>query len=445
VADMLKRTIPRYTSYPTAPHFSSAVGPEIYRSWLGELADAATLSVYLHVPFCAQLCRYCGCHTKATLRHDPIEAYVHRLIEEIELVAAHVGRRRVVHLHWGGGTPSIVGADRLAELHTVLADRFDLSSLREHAIELDPRHLTQPLAQMLAKIGVTRASLGVQDFTPGVQRAIGRIQPFRLVRDAVVMLNEVGINAINLDLMYGLPTQTLCDVRATISRAHALKPSRLAIFGYAHVPWFRPQQRLIDEAALPGLRERLAQAEAAHHALLELGYQPIGLDHYARPDDELAIAARAGRLRRNFQGYTTDEADALLGLGASAIGRLPQGFVQNAPDIGGYARAITSGRLATVKGVIFSTDDRLRGRIIEHLMCDLAVDIGAVQREMNLAAGGSFEGELQALAPLTNEGIVVIDGHRIQVPEKGRPYVRLVAAAFDAYLPTSQALHSVAV
>ena len=366
MANMLEKTVPRYTSYPTAPNFSAAVDADVYRSWLGSLGNDATLSLYLHVPYCRELCHYCGCNTKATLRDEPIEAYAQRLVEEIALVAGYTGQRKVTHIHWGGGTPSILDADLLKFITDELAHRFDLSSVSEHAIELDPRHLTRPLVEALRDIGVNRASLGVQDFSLHVQHAAGRIQPFDTVKNAVELLNEFGIGRINIDLMYGLPKQTVADVRRTVTLAHELGPQRVAVFGYAHVPWFRPQQRLIEQSDLPSSPERLAQAEAAHETLLQFGYRPVGLDHYARPDDQLV--AKSGRLQRNFQGYTDDDADALVGLGASAISRLPQGFAQNAPAVGNYSRAIAEGKLATAKGIALSDDDRLRGQIIERLM-----------------------------------------------------------------------------
>jgi oxygen-independent coproporphyrinogen III oxidase len=436
---MLNRNVPRYTSYPTAPHFTASVGPDTYKSWLRSLPEDASLSLYLHVPFCAQLCLYCGCTTKVTLRPQPIEAYAARLLEEIELVASEVGRRRIAHLHWGGGTPSILGPERLSRIHRTLATAFDLNAVGEHAIELDPRHVTPPLARALAHIGINRASLGVQDLNASVQVAIGRVQPFETVKNAVAMLGEVGITEINLDLMYGLPRQTVDDIHETIRQAHALSPSRLAVFGYAHVPWMKPHQRLIDAAALPGFGERQAQAAAAHAALVGLGYQPVGLDHYARRDDALAVAAREGRLRRNFQGYTTDTADALIGLGASAIGFLPAGYVQNAPDVGGYSRSIEAGHLATVKGWAISADDRLRAGVIERLMCDLSVDLDTV------AEPGYFADALASLLPCQRDGLVAIEGQRIKVTEKGRPFVRVLASAFDVYLQAKPGRHSIAV
>jgi oxygen-independent coproporphyrinogen III oxidase len=443
MANMLEKTVPRYTSYPTAPNFSSAVDADVYRSWLGELRDEATLSLYLHVPYCRELCNYCGCHTKATLRDEPIKAYAKRLAEEIALVAGHAGKRKVTHLHWGGGTPSILGTDLLKFITDEISRRFDLSALREHAIELDPRYLTQPLLQALRDIGVNRASLGVQDFSLHVQQAVGRIQPFDTVKNAVDLLNEFGIDRLNIDLMYGLPKQTVADVQRTATLAHELKPQRVAVFGYAHVPWFRPQQRLIEQSDLPSSQERLAQAQAAHETLVQFGYQPIGLDHYARPDDQLV--AKSGRLQRNFQGYTDDDADALVGLGASAISRLPQGFAQNAPAVGNYARAVAAGKLATVKGIALSDDDRLRGQIIERLMCDMAVDLDAIADESGFDIGTDFSDELNALQPFTENGSLLIEGRHIQITEKGRPYMRLVASAFDTYLTRSQSRHSAAV
>ena len=441
---MLNRNVPRYTSYPTAPHFTPSVGADIYASWLEALGGNAPLSLYLHGPFCAQLCLYCGCNTKVTLRRPPIEAYAERLIGEIGLVAKAVGRRRIQHLHWGGGTPSILGPAGLSKIHAALLQAFNPGEIGEHAIELDPRHVTVPLARALAQIGVNRASLGVQDLNISVQKAIGRVQPFETVKNAVAMLGEAGITKINFDLMYGLPGQTEDDIRETVRLAHALSPSRLAVFGYAHVPWMKPHQRLIEEAALPGFGERQAQSAAAHAALVALGYQPIGLDHYARQDDELAAAARQGRLHRNFQGYTTDDADALIGLGASAIGRLPQGYVQNAPDIAGYSRAINAGRLATVKGLAVMADDRVRGRVIERLMCDLSIDLAAVVDDAGVGRD-YFAQELERLAPFRRDGLVDVEGYRIRVSEKGRPFVRVLAAVFDVYLQEKPARHSLAV
>ena len=429
-----EQAAPRYTSYPTAPHFTAAVGPETYAGWLEELGEDARLSLYLHVPFCAELCHYCGCHTKVVRRREPIDAYADLLAREIDLLAARMAQQTVTAIHWGGGTPSMLGPDRLIALSDRLAAAFNCAGA-EHAIELDPRHIDRPLVDALARIGITRASLGVQEFSPRVQRAIGRVQPFEQVAAGVALLRQAGIADLNFDLMYGLPHQSADDLMRTIELAHTLAPSRIALFGYAHVPWFKTHQRLIDTAALAGASERLAQAESARQALIALGYVPVGLDHFARPGDSLATAAATGSLHRNFQGYTTDDADALIGLGVSAIGRMPQGFVQNAPDSGNYARAIENSRLATVRGIAVTADDRRRGRLIERLMCDFSADLD----------GLADDAALNALAPLTAEGLVTVANDRIAITHAGRPFVRLAAAAFDAYLGKGTARHSRAV
>jgi oxygen-independent coproporphyrinogen-3 oxidase len=439
-----ERSVPRYTSYPTAPHFTPEIGPDRYSSWLAALPSQATLSLYLHVPYCTAICNYCGCHTKAVRRQDPIERYAARMLREIELVGEATSARRVTHLHWGGGTPSILGESQIRRIVARLAEIFDLSSLREHAFELDPRYVTAPLAKALAESGVNRASLGAQDFSPRVQQAIGRIQPFDAVATAVATLRDAGIERINLDLMYGLPFQSVENIRRNAELAASLRPQRVAIFGYAHVPWMKTNQRLIDQSALPGAAERIAQAQAAADILVQHGYVSIGLDHFAKPNDDLAGAMRAGRLQRNFQGYTTDAADALIGLGASAIGRLPQGFVQNLPDVAGYSRMLDAGGFATAKGLALSPDDRMRAQIIERLMCDMSVDLGTVN-EPHSTQAADFSSEFDSLIPLAQDGIVRIEGCRVTMTELGRPFVRLVAAAFDAYLASSRARHSIAV
>ena len=435
---LAERNVPRYTSYPTAPHFSAAVTPAVYRQWLEALSPNATLSLYIHVPFCQELCHYCGCNTRAVRKREPIDAYAEELLKEIALLGMVAGRE-LTHLHWGGGTPSILGPRWLETIADRLATLFDLSGVKEHAIELDPRRVDRPLVGALKAIGVTRASLGVQDVSEDVQRLIGRVQPFALVERAAQWLREAGIRDLNIDLMYGLPGQTAAHVRDSAQRAAALKSQRLALFGYAHVPWFKTHQRLIDESQLPGLTERLEQAEAAAESLRAAGYESVGLDHFALPDDSLAVAAREKRLRRNFQGYTVDEADALIGLGASAIGKLPQGFAQNAPDLGGYSRSLAAGEFPIVKGLALSNDDRLRAAMIERLMCDLELDLAA------FGGRDRFAEEVESLAPLVDAGLARIEGEHIVMAAEGRAYVRIAAAAFDAHLAAGQKRHSLAV
>ena len=438
---LAERNVPRYTSYPTAPHFSNAVTPDVYAGWLSQLPADARVSLYLHVPYCRELCHYCGCHTQAVRKDGPIDAYAQALKAEIETLGRHLRQQSVTHLHWGGGTPSILPTQRIIEVADALCRSFNLAGMREHAIELDPRYVNEALAKCLVRIGVNRVSFGVQDLSPHVQAAIGRIQSYETVADAVALVRNAGITGINIDLMYGLPQQTIEDVRATAARVCAFNPMRIALFGYAHVPWFKKRQRLIDEARLPGSIERLSQLEAARQVFLSFGYEEIGFDHFAAPDDSLAIAARAGDLHRNFQGYTVDDAEALIGIGASAIGRLPQGYIQNDPGTASYSRAVLGGGFATVRGIALSPDDRLRAGIIERIMCDLSVDLAGAGSE----AGCGFETALTSLRPLADQGLLEIADRTVRITERGRPYLRLVAAAFDAYLPTSKSAHSRAV
>jgi oxygen-independent coproporphyrinogen-3 oxidase len=436
---------PRYTSYPTAPHFTATVTRDTYADWLRTLAPDARLSLYLHVPYCRTLCHYCGCHTKAAQRTAPVARYAQSLRRELALVAPYAGSRRVLRLHWGGGTPSILGATDLVATWRALGSQFDLSEVEEHAIELDPRAVDAKLVATLAFIRINRASLGIQDLTPHVQAAIGRAQPAPIVERAVHLLRDAGIYAINFDLMYGLPKQTVADIHQNIDFVAAILPPRIALFGYAHVPWFKSHQRLIDAADLPGAAERLLQAETAREALVRLGYVPIGLDHFALPGDALARAARTGRLRRNFQGYTDDQADAWLGFGASAIGRLPQGYAQNARDIHAYQRAIDGGLLPTEKGLRLSDDDRVRGAVIERLMCDLTVDLDATAGPRAAALRARLDERLVELFGPDAGLVVGRAGNRIEVTEHGRPFLRLIASALDEHLPRAIARHSAAV
>jgi oxygen-independent coproporphyrinogen-3 oxidase len=432
------RPVPRYTSYPTAPHFHDGIGRHDYREWLAELPSDVRLSLYLHVPFCHELCWYCGCHTTVARRYHPVAEYRDLLLREIDLVGATIGGRRPVrHIHFGGGTPTMLAPDDLRLLGGRLRARLDLEDAAEFAVEIDPRRLTRETVDALAATGVNRASLGVQDVNPEVQLAINRWQPFTVVERAVDWLRTAGIDGINFDLMYGLPRQTTARVRASVDAALALRPSRVALFGYAHVPWMKRHQRLIDEAALPDAAQRAAQFEAAGARLQEAGYVAIGLDHFALPEDSLAVAQREGRLHRNFQGYTTDDGAALLGFGASAIGSLPQGYVQNAVPILKYRDAIRGGRLATARGIRISADDRLRRGIIERLMCDFAVDLNGSAR--------SLAAELEALEPFRADGLLTVDEGVIRVESAGRPLIRTICAVFDAHLQQGLARHSRAV
>jgi oxygen-independent coproporphyrinogen III oxidase len=441
----LNRPVPRYTSYPTAPHFHAGVGARDYRRWLTELDSSEPLSIYLHIPFCQKLCWYCGCHTKIVARYEPVAAYVEALAREIDLIAGLMPRRfRVAHLHWGGGTPTILTPADFTGLMDRLRQRFDIAEDAEIAVELDPRCLDEARARTLAATGVTRASVGIQDFDADVQKAINRWQPYDVTAGAVGRLRGAGIDQISFDLMYGLPRQTVDTVLAASEIAVALEPQRLALFGYAHVPWMKPHQRRLDGQQLPDMAERQAQAAAAAEHLQRCGYRWIGLDHFARPDDALAQAASAGRLRRNFQGYTSDACHVLLGLGCSAIGALPQGYVQNATDLRSWRRMIETGVPATSRGFHLNDIDRLRGHVIERLMCDLAVDLEAATLRYGFRPS-VFEPEERELRRLEAEGLVTVEGRKIALTREGRPLMRIVAATFDTYLNNGAGRHVAAV
>ncbi|WP_428674690.1 oxygen-independent coproporphyrinogen III oxidase [Roseibium sp.] len=448
------RNVPRYTSYPTAPHFHDGVTAQTYADWLDAITLEDSLSLYLHVPFCKELCHYCGCHTKATRQEAPLVAYGATLGKEINLVARHLKTAGPVrHIHWGGGTPSLLPRQSLIDLAGLLRVNFDLAPDLEHAIELDPRLVTAQLADTLATIGVNRASLGVQDFDLAVQKAIGRVQPYEVVARATDHLRSAGLTALNFDLMYGLPGQTPATILDSVEKTLSLAPGRIALFGYAHVPWMRKHQRLIDESALPSAAERLELADLARTELQKAGYVAIGLDHFARADDSMAIALADGSLKRNFQGYTTDQGEQLIGFGVSSIGKLSKGYIQNMLDVGNWRRSIENGELPVSKGLALSVDDRARGRIIEELMTNYACDLAPVCQAYGLSTQDLADA-FPALEDLAADGLVHLDrsandNARVRVTEAGRPYVRLAAAAFDAYLADSQAAgkarHSAAV
>ena len=435
--------IPRYTSYPTAPNFSASVGEPEYRSWLSSLPPSSA-SLYLHIPFCKAMCWYCGCHTTVAAREAPVARYLDCLKQEIDLVARCAwGPLSVNHVHFGGGTPTLIPAQAMRRLMDQLRERFGFADRAEIAIEVDPRTLSADMAAALGRSGFTRASLGVQSFDPTVQAAINRVQSFEQTEAALRSLRDNGVERINFDLIYGLPHQSLRSCLDTVEQAVSLKPDRLAVFGYAHVPAFKPHQRKIKERALPGSADRFAHSRAIAAALIEAGHVEVGLDHFARPDDPLAIAAAAGRLHRNFQGYTTDAADVLIGLGASSIGRMPQGFIQNEVRIPHYQQAIAEGRLPVARGYAFAGDDRLRGALIERLMCDHKVDVAGVCNRF-----GADPAALLAGAPLERflaDGLIERDGSAILVRDHARPLVRSIAAAFDAHLASGGDRHSRAV
>ena len=436
---------PRYTSYPTAVQFTPDVTEATYRGWLAALPADEAVSLYLHIPFCERLCWYCGCNTRAVNQHNPIREYVNLLMRELHLLqGALPGRLPVKAVHLGGGTPNMLSVEELAIIFDGLRRVFHFEAGAEIAAELDPAVLSGEWIAAAARHGLNRASLGVQNLDHKVQAAVNRKESFEDIADCVEALRAAGVESVNLDLMYGLPHQTTRNTLATIEAILPLRPERLALFGYAHVPWMKAHQQLIDEAALPGPAERLEQSHAAAERLVSEGYVQIGLDHFALPTDPLAVAAQAGTMRRNFQGYTTDAAPTLIGLGASAIGTTPQGYVQNIAQELGWRHAVTDGKLPIARGVALTPDDRFRGDIIERLMCDFAVDLAAVCARHGRPLS-DLSDALDRLRPFKEDRLATWDGRRLEVTPRGRMLVRSVAALFDAHLAPDAQRHAKAI
>jgi len=440
-----KANVPRYTSYPTAPHFSTQFPASNYREWLARLDPEEPISLYLHVPFCKQMCWYCGCNMKLAARYSPVATYVQHLSREIDLIAdALPSRMPVSHLHFGGGTPTVLEPEDLASVMARLGMRFRLLPDAEIAIESDPRTLADSMIRQIGALHFNRASFGVQEFDPEVQTAINRIQPPEMVERAILGLRAAGVPSINFDLIYGLPHQTTATLCRTVEQCVAMRPDRIALFGYAHVPWVAKNQRMIDDGSLPTGPERAWQAKAAAATLVASGYIQIGIDHFALPHDSLAIAAAKGRLHRNFQGYTSDAARTLIGIGATSISRTPQGYVQNAGETAAWSRAVAAGKLPVARGHALRGQDQLRGHVIERIMCDGSVDLAAAGRSLGFADDWYAE-EMPELLQMQKDGLLTYSNGKLSLALEGLPLARVVAAVFDTYLRDSTARHSVAV
>jgi oxygen-independent coproporphyrinogen-3 oxidase len=430
--DYAAAAVPRYTSYPTALNFTDIDG-ETYGRWLRGIDDCEPMSVYLHVPFCRELCWYCGCATEVNRRPERVEAYARALGLEIDLVArAADGAPEIGHLHFGGGTPTQLAPNDFLRLVGLLDRSFRFAPDAEIAVEVDPRTLDSAMVEAFAAAGVNRVSLGVQDIDPDIQQAIHRIQPLETVLDAVDLLRAAGIGRISMDMIYGLPGQTERHVRATARAIAGAGAGRVSVFGYAHVPWFRKHQKAIDEAKLPDGPARFDQMLAAADELQSAGYLNIGFDHFASPTDGLALAASSGRLRRNFQGYTDDQSTTLLGFGASAIGNLPGGYAQNAAATNDWMKRVEEGALPVVRGCAITAEDRLRRALIEEVMCTGGVDAAAICSDHGAEAGAVADA-FWRLERLRLDGLVILDRERLQVRATplGRLYLRNIAACFD--------------
>ncbi|MET3592443.1 MULTISPECIES: oxygen-independent coproporphyrinogen III oxidase [Mesorhizobium] len=445
LAKSLAENVPRYTSYPTAPHFHPGLDAIVVRGWMETLEGDDEISLYLHIPYCDRLCWFCACHTKQTLHYAPVATFLRSLHREIETVGGLVGGRGMVRaVHFGGGSPTMLRPDDILALGKALRDRFDFLDDASLSVEIDPNDMDEGRLDAFAAIGMTRASLGVQDFDPKVQKAINREQSFALTKSIVDAVRARGVTSVNLDLLYGLPHQTLESVAATVAQALTLTPDRLALFGYAHVPWFKKHQTMIDEAWLPDSAARLAQSQLAARLIVDAGYEALGLDHFAKPQDSLAVAAHGGKIRRNFQGYTEDRCETLIGLGPSSISRYRQGYAQNIVATGEYERAVDSGQLAIARGIKLSVDDQARGWVIERLMCQFAFSAVDLVDRFG-AVGQKLLCEASRLAISSQGELLRLEGENFVVPEESRPLVRTVAAKFDKYLRNGSARHSVAV
>jgi oxygen-independent coproporphyrinogen III oxidase len=426
---------PRYTSYPTAVEWHGGFDAEAFAEAL-ERADSAgsdPLSLYVHIPFCRSRCRFCGCASDVSRETAEYDAYLDALRIELDHTAALLPNRRgVAGLHLGGGTPTVLDSNRLRRLTTLIGDRFDLSDAAELALEAAPAATEPEQIDTLADLGFNRVSFGVQDFTPRVQEAVNRVQSIQATRTLVDRARDHRMG-INIDLMYGLPHQTPETWQKTLDTVIDMGADRLAVFGYAHVPWMRPHQKELDEAALPDAALRLALFRAAHERLVEAGYVYIGMDHFALPEDPLAEALANRALWRNFQGYTVRQATILLGFGATAISDLGEVFAQNAPKTAAYQQSVRERGSAIFRGMTTSSDDRLRRQVITELMCNLSLDTDAVSREFNIDFWEYFKAEQTGLARLAEDDLVTYDDKQIRVTALGRMFVRHVGLVFDIY------------
>ena len=435
--------VPRYTSYPTAPQFKPGVGGDLVSRWISEIPEGSSVSLYVHVPFCRRLCWFCACRTQGTQTAEPVAAYVGTLKKELALIKAVLPRGVTLeHLHWGGGTPTLLEPQMIADLAGAIFDVAPLAEGAQFSVEIDPTEIDDARLDALAAAGLNRASIGVQDFDPMIQEVIGRPQSYEVTKEAVDGLRARGIRSLNVDLLYGLPHQTDARIADSVNKVISLGPDRIALFGYAHVPWMSKRQQLIPTDALPTPEARLELYNVARDLFVGAGMEEIGIDHFARPDDGLAVAHRNGTMHRNFQGYTEDKSPALIPVGASSIGRFPQGYAQNEPATSKYQERIRAGSLATAKGHVFAGDDLVRARIIELLLCDFRADLRAVAAENDVAPEGvlAMADGLDAALP----GTTTLEDGVLTILDDARPLARIIARYFDAY-DMASARHSQAV
>lgn len=429
---LLDKTVPRYTSYPTAAEFTPALDAAAQAQALAKVAPDARLSLYVHIPFCRSICWYCGCTTGAAGHAARRAAYVTALLQEIHMVGARLqGRGQLASIHFGGGSPNALPIADVTRIVHAVHQNFSAARYATLDMELDPRTLDAPYIEALGGLGLQRASLGVQTFAPHVQKAVHRIQPFEMIAQCCAQLRAAGVGALNFDLLYGLPHQSGADIENSIAQALSLAPARLAVFGYAHMPHIMARQRAIDTEALPSLKDRFTQSAMAYRLLGDAGYRAIGFDHFAQPQDPLAQAQAQGRLRRNFQGFTDDPSDVLIGLGASAISHFGDVIIQNEKMSGAYGQRIMSGQLAGTRGVRRTAEDMMRASIIENILCHGFADVQKITGYRDVWKNMSWEAD--ALVAFIERDLVVCDANTVRLKAAALPYARSIASVFDAY------------
>ncbi len=429
---------PRYTSYPTAPHFNEGFDEAEYQDRLRVASSRPTepLSMYVHIPFCEARCTYCGCNVVISPRRGPEEGYLAAVEAELDLLGQRLGdRRQLNQLHWGGGTPTYLSSEQCERLFLAITDRFPLTPDAEVAIEADPCVTTPNQLATLRRLGFNRLSMGVQDVAPDVQEAVARPQPVERTRELVEEARRLGFESINLDLIYGLPRQTESGFRTSVQTViRELAPDRVACFSYAHVPWIKPHQRQLDEDALPRGWEKFSLFAGAAEEFAAAGYRFVGFDHFARPDDELARALDGSRLHRNFMGYTVMPASDQVGVGVTAIGEISGAYAANQRNLARYQRAVTDGRLPVERGIGRTAEDELRGAVIRQIICTLELDFDAIRRDFGVDPEVHFAGAFATLQEMVNDDLLVIKDESLQVTPKGRFFLRNVCMPFDAYL-----------
>ena len=437
---------PRYTSYPPATKFTDAI------SW-GELAAKIDennrvprdLSVYFHIPFCETLCWFCGCTTVITLNHDQGMGYVEALGREVAKMAPRLNsRRQAVQVHLGGGSPTFLRPDEIRRLGEIIHQHFTLAPDIEAGVEVDPRRLTRDHLAALREIGFNRASMGVQDFNPQVQQAVHRIQPRELTQQAIDWLRELGFGSINLDLIYGLPQQTPASFNETLDTVLAMKPDRLAVFSYAHVPWIKPSQKILEQKVLPAPETKLQVLKLVIEKLTADGqYVYIGMDHFAKPTDELAVAQREKKLQRNFQGYSTRAGADIYAFGMSSISQIPDAYWQNEKELPKWQAAVEAGNVPLTRAYFLTDEDRIRRETIMRVMCDLALDYAGMSQKLGINFEQHFAVELAALVPFEADGLVKRNAAGLEVTDAGRLFIRNIAMCFDNTLaPAGERKHS---